>query len=354
MASHAGNNSLILIPEIIWPDDLPAAPQFQEEDETPVVPESIEPDDRHWTEILAEQVARVPAFRSEATKRRCKDIYSELVPNSDVDWEQDGPDTICRVIGLPCQGRDLRKISSLKRHLQTIPHFLHDASLARLRLAPEQTVDHDGAGELAEGQNEDYSHLPNSEVDWETDGPPNMCRVVGLSCYRQTFHRLRRHLNNRNHLLHEASLAQRLSASEKTTDRQILLPPPPKKPKLAHTVSIEELMGDNLVLEDKPFNEALQLPSSLSYPPGLVIPDSQDSEDEEMIPSPVAEPRLKHTIEKTTGDNLVMEDKSFEEASKMPLSFYYPPWGVIQDSDEDSENEPFVCACHEAVRMSME
>ncbi|KAH7207635.1 hypothetical protein BKA60DRAFT_624384 [Fusarium oxysporum] len=275
MASPAENNSLI--PEIIWPDDLPAAPEFQEEDETPVVPESIEPDDRHWTEILAEQVARVPAFRREATKRQCEDIYSELLPNSDVDWEKDGPVTMCRIIGLPCQGRIFHRIPQLKRHLQTLPHLLHDASLAQLRLAPEQTA-----------------------------------------------------------------------------DRQILLPPPPKKPKLAHTISIEELMGDNLVLEDKPFNEALKLPSSFSYPPWLVIPDSQDSEDEEMTPPPAAEPRLKHTIEKTTGDDLVMKDKSFKEASKMPLSFYYPPWGVVQDSDEDSENEPFVCACYETVRMSME
>lgn len=113
-------------------------------------------------------------------------------------------------------------------------------------------------------------------------------------------------------------------------------------------------MGDNLVLEDQPFNEALKLPSSFSYPPWLVIPDSQDSEDEKMTPSPAAEPRLKHTIEKTTGDDLVMEDKPFAEASKMPLSFYYPPWGTVQDSDEDSENEPFVCASHEAVGMSME
>ncbi|EWZ45936.1 uncharacterized protein FOBCDRAFT_199316 [Fusarium oxysporum Fo47] len=352
MASPAENNSLI--PEIIWPDNIPDAPEFQEEDETPVVPESIEPDDRYWTEVLVEQDRRLFEIRAKNAKLYSGYLYSHL-PNSVIDWELSGLKRPCRVKGLSYYGKPMGSIRELENHLKSAKHLKHDASLAQLRLAPKQTADHDGAQELAEGQNEDYySHLPNSEVDWETDGPPNMCRVVGLSCYRQTFHRLKRHLNNRKHLLHEVSLAQRLFASEQTTDRQILLPPPPKKPKLAHTISIEELMGDNLVLEDQPFNEALKLPSSFSYPPWLVIPDSQDSEDEKMTPSPAAEPRLKHTIEKTTGDDLVMEDKPFAEASKMPLSFYYPPWGTVQDSDEDSENEPFVCASHEAVGMSME
>lgn len=65
-----------------------------------------------------------------------------------------------------------------------------------------------------------------------------------------------------------------------------------------------------------------------------------------MLPLPANKlgPVLKHTVKKTTSENLVLEDKSFEEASKMPLAFSYPPWGVVQDSDEDSENEPYVHA----------
>jgi hypothetical protein len=53
---------------------------------------------------------------------------------------------------------------------------------------------------------------------------------------------------------------------------------------------------------------------------------------------------LKYIVEKITGKNLVLEDKSFKEASKMPLSFSYPPWGVVQDLDEDSENELYMHA----------
>ncbi|KAF4500616.1 hypothetical protein FAGAP_3189 [Fusarium agapanthi] len=257
-----------------------------------------------------------------------------------------------------------------------------------------------------------YSHLTNSIIDWELSDLKRPCRVKGLSCYgkpMKTINRLGNHMRTVKHLKHDASLARQSPAAKQTTypqDYQVPVPPLTRI-KLEHTVSPEELMSDDLVLEDKPFNEALQLPSSFNFPPWLVIPDSQDTpfEDEEMPLSPATEPRLKHTIEKTTGDdlvlkdksfdepsefpssfsyppwlvipdsqetsedeemllspsnelgpvlkhtiekttgeNLVLEDKSFEEASNMPLSFSYPPWGVVQDSDEDSENEPYVHA----------
>ncbi|KAJ9424553.1 hypothetical protein QL093DRAFT_2095244 [Fusarium oxysporum] len=51
-----------------------------------------------------------------------------------------------------------------------------------------------------------------------------------------------------------------------------------------------------------------------------------------MTLSPTTKPRLKYTIEKTTGDDLVLKDKSFDEASEYLSSFNYPPWLVILDS----------------------
>ncbi|KAI3575577.1 hypothetical protein IWW34DRAFT_882203 [Fusarium oxysporum f. sp. albedinis] len=253
--------------EIIWPDDIPDAPEFQDEDE-PRTPMNLEtePDTRDWTEILAEQVARVPAFQLECIKRN---------------------------------------------------------------------------------EEHHYSHLPNSEIDWELPGK-EICRVVGLSCYGRVYvssYALGQHLKTKKHRNYDESIGRQFPVPKRMSDVQVSLSP--KKPKLRHTISIEQLMSDDLVLQDKPFDEASEYPSSFNYPPWLVIPDSREtSEDEEMLPSPANElrPVLKHTVEKTTGENLVLEDKSFEEASKMPLSFYYPPWGVVQDSDEDSENEPYVNA----------
>ncbi|KAF4959536.1 hypothetical protein FGADI_1603 [Fusarium gaditjirri] len=258
--------------EIIWPGDLPNAPQFQEEDE-PTAPTNLdtESDARDWTEILAEQDRRLFEIKVNNAKLYSGYLYSHL-PNSIIDWELSGLQRPCRIKGLSCYGKPLKTIRELENHLKTVKHLNHDASLARQSPAAKQTTD---------------------QQDYQFPVPPL------------------------------------------------------KRTKLEHTVSPEELMSDDLVLEDKPFNEALQLPSSFNYPPWLVIPDSQEtSEDEEMLPSPANElrPVLKHTVEKTTGENLVLEDKSFEEASKMPISFYYPPWGVVQDSDEDSENEPYVNA----------
>ncbi|KAH7209926.1 hypothetical protein DER44DRAFT_824555 [Fusarium oxysporum] len=270
MAQPTENDALPPIEdtEIIWPDNIPDAPEFQDEDEpTTLMNLDTESDARDWTEVLAEQVARVPAFKLEFIKRNEEFLYSHL-PYSVIDWELPGK-AICRVVGLSCYGHELKGgLTLLGNHLKTKMHRDYDESIGR-----------------------------------------------------------------------------QLPVPKRMSDVQVSLSP--KKPKLSHTISIEQLMSDDLVLKDKSFDEASEYPSSFNYPPWLVIPDSREtSEDEEMLPSPANElgPVLKHTVEKTTGENLVLEDKSFEEASKMPLSFSYPPWGVVQDSDEDSENEPYVHA----------
>ncbi|KAF5985500.1 hypothetical protein FBULB1_2840 [Fusarium bulbicola] len=186
-----------------------------------------------------------------------------------------------------------------------------------------------------------YEHLPNSIIDWELEGK-HVCRVKDIACYGQ-YHKnpsdLRRHLSSQNHLEHEASLAQRnetLSASKRTMDVPVS-PSPAKKVRLKHT--IERTTGDDLVLKDKPFEEAETMPQSFYYPPWLVIPDSQDTSENELLPPTPEKERLKHTIENTVGENLTLELKSFEEAAAMPLSFYYPPWGEIPDSQYTSADE---------------
>ncbi|KAH6954740.1 hypothetical protein FAVG1_02800 [Fusarium avenaceum] len=119
--------------ELLWPDDLPDAPQFQEANNSPKTSTCTElesDESQHWTEIMAEQAARLSVVRRLSVKRWAEPLYNDL-PNSEINWELDGPHTVCRVVGLSCYGRDYKKVHGLKIHLGSQPHRDYDASLAK-------------------------------------------------------------------------------------------------------------------------------------------------------------------------------------------------------------------------------
>ncbi|EXM07473.1 hypothetical protein NOF04DRAFT_11903 [Fusarium oxysporum II5] len=335
MAQITENDALPPIEDtdIIWPDDLPNAPQFQEEDEPATTPmdQEIEPDDRDWTEILAEQDRRLFEIRVNNAKLYSGYLYSHI-PNSIIDWELDGSTRPCRVQGLSYYSKPMGSIRELENHLKSAKHLKYDASLARQSPAPKQTTDQ---------QDYQVPVPPLKRTKLEHTVSPEELMSDDLVLEDKPFNEALQLPSSFNYPPWLVIPDSQDTASE---DEEMTLSPT-TEPRLKHT--IEKTTGDDLVLKDKSFDEASEYPSSFNYPPWLVIPDSREtSEDEEMLPSPANElgPVLKHTVEKTTGENLVLEDKSFEEASKMPLSFSYPPWGVVQDSDEDSENEPYVHA----------
>lgn len=71
---------------------------------------------------MAEQAARLDVVRRMSVKRRAEHFYRHL-PNSVIDWELDASYTACRVVGMPCYGRDCKKSHALKVHLNAKPHF---------------------------------------------------------------------------------------------------------------------------------------------------------------------------------------------------------------------------------------
>lgn len=70
---------------------------------------------------MAEQAARLSVVRRLSVKRWAEPLYNDL-PNSEINWELDGPHTVCRVVGLSCYGRDYKKVHGLKIHLGSQPH----------------------------------------------------------------------------------------------------------------------------------------------------------------------------------------------------------------------------------------
>ncbi|KAL3602113.1 hypothetical protein FPOAC2_06412 [Fusarium poae] len=57
-------------------------------------------------------------------------LYSHR-PNVEIDWDLDGPASVCRVVGFSCYGRDQKRVSALKKHLQRKMHVQHDANLTQ-------------------------------------------------------------------------------------------------------------------------------------------------------------------------------------------------------------------------------
>ncbi|KAL9560775.1 hypothetical protein ACKAV7_015092 [Fusarium commune] len=176
-----------------------------------------------------------------------------------------------------------------------------------------------------------YSHLPNSTIDWELDGSYTVCRVVGLSCYGWNYnktHGMKVHLNSKPHREYDAFLARPLTTPsaapvpKRTTDDE-LSPVPPKKPQLKHT--IENTTGSDPCLSLIVDDEALELLRALKYPFWMEIPDSAENSDNEILETDdeistlfarKLELELKHNVETTIGDDLVLELKSYEWSSR--------------------------------------
>ncbi|KAL6916287.1 hypothetical protein FSHL1_007735 [Fusarium sambucinum] len=108
--------------EIIWPENMPEPPELEEELETTEgAATSIEEDNRSWTDLVEEQVARMPEIRRMSMRRLTEHLYSHL-PHSQIDWEFDGPSSACRVVGLSCFGQDYKSNQNLGAHLRNKPH----------------------------------------------------------------------------------------------------------------------------------------------------------------------------------------------------------------------------------------
>ncbi|KAF5575154.1 hypothetical protein FPCIR_13291 [Fusarium pseudocircinatum] len=158
------------------------------------------------------------------------------------------------------------------------------------------------------------------------------------------------HLNSKRHREYDASLAESSTdpgvapVPKQTTDDEIS-PVPPKKTRLRHT--IENTIGSDLCLPLIVNDEALGLPRALKYPFWMELPDSTENSDNEILATDddlscllVKKLSLKHTVESTIGDDLVLELKSYEEIIEKQESLYgNAPWEEISDSNEDSENE---------------
>ncbi|OBS25184.1 hypothetical protein FPOA_05719 [Fusarium poae] len=125
--------------EIMWPADPPDAPEFKHEEEppkqlaTPVDPRSCQCYIVHssaGTDVLQEQAARLPEIRKMSLMHYVAPLYSHL-PNVEIDWDLDGPASVCHVVGPSCYGRDQKRVSALKKHLQRKMHVQHDANLTQ-------------------------------------------------------------------------------------------------------------------------------------------------------------------------------------------------------------------------------
>ncbi|KAF5988634.1 hypothetical protein FBULB1_1367 [Fusarium bulbicola] len=275
--SHQSGNKPTTInssTQLVWADNLPDAPQFEEmndEPEVTTVAEPERPETRDWTDIMAEQAARLAVVRRLSVRRWAEPLYSHL-PNSPIDWELDGPYTVCRVVGLSCYGRDYHKTHGMKVHLNSKPHPEYDASLA------------------------------------EASTTPSVAPVL-----------------------------------KRTTDDEIS-PVIPKKPRLRHT--IDNTVGSDLCLPLIVNDEALDLPRVLKYPFWMELPDLTENSDNEILAtddmSCLLENKLslKNTIESIIGDDLVLELKSYQEIIEKQDSLYgNAPWEEISDSNEESESE---------------
>ncbi|KAM0546408.1 hypothetical protein ACHAPJ_010875 [Fusarium lateritium] len=140
-----------------------------------------------------------------------------------------------------------------------------------------------------------YAHLVNSKIDWELEAPIRTCRVEGLSCYGKVFglEKLKRHLKSQTHIKHDASLPPRVTtpapatATAQTTDHQA-----------------------------SPISGLFQVVNLF----------------------------LKHTTDKTIGDDITLDITYNEEALESayniaPLELEgFPTWVEIPDSEEDSDD----------------
>ncbi|KAF5250087.1 hypothetical protein FANTH_4640 [Fusarium anthophilum] len=133
----------------------------------------------------------------------------------------------------------------------------------------------------------------------------------------------------------------------KRTTNDEISPVPPKKPRLNHT--IENTVGTDLRLPLVVDDEALELPRTLKYPLWMELPDSTENSVNEILATDglscllAKKLDLKHTVESTIGDDLVLELKPYEEVIEKQKSLYgNAPWEEISDSNEDSESEESV------------
>ncbi|KAF5558093.1 hypothetical protein FMEXI_460 [Fusarium mexicanum] len=114
-------------------------------------------------------------------------------------------------------------------------------------------------------------------------------------------------------------------ALKRTTNDEIS-PVPPKKPRLNHT--IENTVGTDLRLPLVVDDEALELPRALKYPLWMELPDSTENSDNEILATDglscllAKKLDLKHTVESTIGDDLVLELKPYEEVIEKQESLY--------------------------------
>ncbi|KAG7406584.1 hypothetical protein Forpe1208_v013664 [Fusarium oxysporum f. sp. rapae] len=168
-----------------------------------------------------------------------------------------------------------------------------------------------------------YSHLPNSTIDWKLDGSYTVCRVVGLSCYGRDYnktHDMKVHLSSKPHREYDASLAEASTTPSvapvpRRTTGDENSPVPPKKPRLRHT--IENTTGSDLCLPLIVNDEALELPRALKYPFWMEIPDSTENSDNEILGTD--------------------SEEALEQQERL-----YSSWEEISDSNEDSESEALV------------
>ncbi|KAH6973114.1 hypothetical protein BKA56DRAFT_676899 [Ilyonectria sp. MPI-CAGE-AT-0026] len=124
--------------EIEWPDFLPPAPAPPFAHPLPfslslaeaqLQPTLAQPDE--WEHLQREEDERLDEIRKFVLRFHIGYLYEHL-GNVEIDWDLDGPEYICRVVGLPCYGYDYRKTGTVKLHLHTPSHIRqNDRSPAR-------------------------------------------------------------------------------------------------------------------------------------------------------------------------------------------------------------------------------
>ncbi|KAG5802288.1 hypothetical protein H9Q74_013044 [Fusarium xylarioides] len=201
-----------------------------------------------------------------------------------------------------------------------------------------------------------YSHLPNSDIDWEIEGR-FICRVKHIVCYGKNYingTRLMDHLKSARHKKFDAALSRQIQAlpsNKRQPEPPTARATPVKKPRLPHT--IDNPTGHDLCLPWVLNKEALEeLPRALKYPPWMEIPDSQETENglmfemadtDEVLPQYPYRMEIPDSQETENGLAFEMSDEALPQYScwtKTP--------GSQDELDSEMSDEEFADSSSEA------